>query len=399
MTRELARRLTGRGHSVTTLVPRQSGTPDAAPADAILPDRGRVIRYVIPAESGLAAFLRAGRDACGRLLDRDGPASFDVAHSHFAWAARGPVQALPKGVARVRTFHGPWDEECYVEEAMAAAGPAGRLLARLKRLLRARVERDDIAASDRVTVLSDSFRALTTRYGVDPTEVVKIPGGVDTDRFRPDPEGRTAARARLALPADRRILLSVRRLAPRMGLDSLIAAMPTVLRRFPDVLLLIGGKGPHRAALEAAVAAAGVGENVRLVGFIPDDQLVDYYRAADLFVLPTLALEGFGLVTCEALSAGTPVVGTPVGATPEILGGLDRRLLSEGAEAEALAAAICRFLEGRAAPHGWASDLTPEFLHAFVSARYSWDRHADAVEEVYRDALARRHERSAGGRR
>jgi glycosyltransferase involved in cell wall biosynthesis len=87
-----------------------------------------------------------------------------------------------------------------------------------------------------------------------------------------------------------------------------------------------------------------------------------------------------------------------VGATPEILGGLDRRLLAEGTDAEALAAAICRFLDGAAPSDGWAAPLTPDALHGFVTGRYSWDRHADAVEEVYRDALARRNGRPEGGR-
>src|SRR5207249_11624167 len=61
------------------------------------------------------------------------------------------------------------------------------------------------------------------------------------------------------------------------------------------------------------------------LGFIPDETLPSYYHAADVFVLPTRELEGFGLVTVEALACGTPVLGTPVGATPEVLSGLEDR--------------------------------------------------------------------------
>src|SRR5206468_2298455 len=68
------------------------------------------------------------------------------------------------------------------------------------------------------------------------------------------------------------------------------------------------------------------------------------YASADLFVLPTQALEGFGLVTLEALACGTPVVGTPVGATPGLLTPLDGALVTDGPRADELAAAIVRAL-------------------------------------------------------
>ena len=63
--------------------------------------------------------------------------------------------------------------------------------------------------------------------------------------------------------------------------------------------------------------------NIKFAGFIPEQDLPDYYRAADAFILPTLELEGFGLVTLEALACGTPVLGTPIGGTKEILGMFD----------------------------------------------------------------------------
>ena len=77
-----------------------------------------------------------------------------------------------------------------------------------------------------------------------------------------------------------------------------------------------------------------------MVGRVSDEELQEWHRAADLFVLPTVAYEGFGLVTAEALASGTPVVGTPVGATPELLVPLDARLVSRGTDAPALAEAM-----------------------------------------------------------
>lgn len=77
-------------------------------------------------------------------------------------------------------------------------------------------------------------------------------------------------------------------------------------------------------------------------GLIPEADLASFYQAADCFVLPTRSLEGFGLVTVEALACGTPVLGTPVGATPEILAPLAPELLTDDASPEALARGIRR---------------------------------------------------------
>jgi glycosyltransferase involved in cell wall biosynthesis len=105
---------------------------------------------------------------------------------------------------------------------------------------------------------------------------------------------------------------------------------------------------------------------VRLVGRVSDEELRDWHRAADLFVLPTVAYEGFGMVTAEALASGTPVVGTPIGATPELLTPLDPRLVTAGTEPAQLADAV---RSGLAAS-------TPAFrarCREYAESRFGWD--------------------------
>jgi glycosyltransferase involved in cell wall biosynthesis len=390
--RELARGLAGRGHEVTFLVARH--TPDAPDDER----RGgvRIVRY--PGAGRAVQFVRAGRAACARLWAEQ---SFDVVHTHFAYAALGPSRAVPPGVPHVRSFYGPWDAEGWVEDCACltpgdkAPSPRRALLAarnRLKRALRRRVESGSLRRSETVIVLSEQSRGEVASFGCPGDRIRKIAGGADVGRFAP-PADKRAVRRALGLPEDRRILLSVRRLAPRMGLDNLIEAMPTVAARHPDALLLIGGKGPDRARLEKVIATAGIGAHVRLVGFIPEDQLAACYQAADLFVLPTLALEGFGLVTVEALACGTPVVGTPAGATPEILRQLDARLVTRETSPNGLADGILSFLEG-----AWARELTPDRLCRFVRERYTWKRHVAAVEALYEEVIpaARRRRKDPG---
>ena len=112
-----------------------------------------------------------------------------------------------------------------------------------------------------------------------------------------------------------------------MGLENLIEAIAVVRQTFPELLLLIGGRGYLKQALQQRINSLGLEQNIQLLDFIPAEQLPDYYRAAELFVLPTLHYEGFGLVTLEALACGTPVVATPVGASTRNIGAAWFRIL------------------------------------------------------------------------
>jgi glycosyltransferase involved in cell wall biosynthesis len=112
------------------------------------------------------------------------------------------------------------------------------------------------------------------------------------------------------------------------------------------------------------------------VGRVAEAELLDWYRTADLFVLPTVAYEGFGMVTVEALASGTPAVGTPVGATPELLEPLDQRLVARGSDADSLAAAIRQAL----------AFIDADFrtrCREYALARFDWNR----VTRVWEDAL------------
>jgi glycosyltransferase involved in cell wall biosynthesis len=220
------------------------------------------------------------------------------------------------------------------------------------------------------------FEEARTFYGVPAGKLVLIPAGVDAARFAPT-LSRVEARQKMGLPFDRPLLFTVRRLYARMGLENLVAAMATVVQQQPAALLLIGGLGPLAGRLQEAVAAQGLGENVRLLGYIPEEQLPLYYRAADLFVLPTVELEGFGLVTLEALACGTPVLGTPVGGTVEILSGLDPALLCRSPQPDDLAEGIGRLLADPA--------LMPsaEACRHYVLEHYSWDDMAARLEVLF----------------
>ena len=107
-----------------------------------------------------------------------------------------------------------------------------------------------------------------------------------------------------------------------------------------SVRLAVAGQGREGRILEEQAHAPGLDSVVHWMGRISEDALPNLYRAANLFVLPTRSLEGFGMSTAEALASGLPVVATSVGATPDLLGGIDGAALVPPHDPEALAAAI-----------------------------------------------------------
>lgn len=248
------------------------------------------------------------------------------------------------------------------------------------------VEKAVLKRSHHIVVLSDYTRdKLHRAHGLNTRDISVVPGGVDLDRFRPVRD-KAAMRQRLGLPTNAIVLLTVRNLVARMGLENLISAMTLVHRQEPRALLVIGGQGPLRDDLINAVSAGGLEKQVRFEGFVPEDRLPSYYQAADFFVLPTLDLEGFGLVTLEAMACGCPVLGTPVGGTVEILGRFDQDFLFKDTLPQAMAERIlekCRIINNM--PEQWRHIVLA--CRRFVETHYCWDRHIYALEKLLEKCL------------
>jgi len=295
--------------------------------------------------------------------------AFDLTASHFALYTL-PVLDRLRSTPLVTHFHGPWALEGQEEGA-------GRSLTAVRWGLEKLVYR----SSNRFIVLSEAFRdTLSCKYGVPGTKIDIVPGGVDVGRFAVS-SSKTECREMLGWPLDRPIILSVRRLVRRVGLENLITAISSVRSRIPDVQLLIAGKGPLAAELEAQIEAHGLEQHVRLLGFVPDDHLPIAYRAADISVVPTRSLEGFGLVAVESLAAGTPVLVTPVGGLPEVVRDLSRDLIMAGDAPPEIQDHLVAALDG--------SLRLPdtEACRAFAAERYDWTVIARQVKDVYEKVL------------
>ncbi|MCX5762807.1 MAG: asparagine synthase (glutamine-hydrolyzing), partial [Gemmatimonadetes bacterium] len=341
---ELVNRLPTQGVQVSGLVAgsevvaRESGGRVVGVAPHIAPIAHRLFRL----RGAAAAQFRADPDT--------------VLVAHFALYA-APLLGLLRNRRRpfVFHFHGPWAQETFAEHVRG-------VMPRLK----ARVERAVYQRADACIVLSSAFgKILHDSFDVPWEKIHVIPGGVDCDRFAISAT-RAACRERLGWPADRPIVLAVRRLTHRMGLGQLIAAVATLRRRVPDVLVLIAGRGPIEEELRAQIRRAQLEEHCRLVGFIAEDDLPTAYRAADLTIVPSVALEGYGLIVPESLAAGTPVLVTPVGGLRETVDGLGEHLVLSDASAIAIAQGLGDALTG-AVPMP-----TPDECRAYARRRNDW---------------------------
>ncbi|MFQ5803673.1 MAG: glycosyltransferase family 4 protein [Candidatus Methylomirabilales bacterium] len=301
---------------------------------------------------------------------------FDALIFHQPLSALGVTLVREsRHIPKVYVFHSPWAEE------YAARGPDPKSgLAIGGRFLRRAVEHFVLRTCQRIFVLSrfmaDRFVKAHPGFA---ERVVCLPGGVDLERFRPA-EDRQAAKATLRLPSRGPLLLTVRNLEPRMGIDHFLHAVKEVTKNGREVNLIIGGEGPLKADLEGLAKQLGLETSVRFDGYIPDERLPTYYQVADFFVLPTKALEGFGLVAVEALACGTPVLGTPVGAIPEILGDLQPDLLFEGIGREDIARGILKHLEqAHSDPQGY--EKLRQRCRDYAEDKFGWDRIVERLEQ------------------
>ncbi len=152
-------------------------------------------------------------------------------------------------------------------------------------------------------------------------QVLLVPNAIDLSAFTPGPRN-DLLRQLLGLGRGPVILTLGRMDASERakGFDEVIEAMPSLLEDFPTLCYCAAGDGTDRARLEAKAKLLGVSENVVFPGYVAEEEKLDYYRLADLFVMPS-RLEGFGYVFLEALAAGVPVVASSVDGSKEAVRG------------------------------------------------------------------------------
>lgn len=363
-----------RGHTVNAITRR------GGPAGIVQRDVGGAIETCYGAAPDrpvqFAAALLTQPFKCLSGFPPPGPPDVVVAHQPFTCFSL-LIRGALRGVPMAYVFHSPSHREYRILHA-------NRRHVIIGAWLRRRIEAICIRRASRMLVLSQYIgRLLVSDHRIARHQIRVAPGGADSGRFRPVSD-RKRLKCQLRLPPNRIHLLTVRNLEPRMGLIQLVAAMARCQRAGLPAHLVIAGDGPERDRIKAAIAQSGAADSIRLEGFVPAARLPDYYSAADWFVIPTQAMEGFGLVIPEAMACGTPVLGTPVGAIPEVIGPFDRDLLFRDASSTAMTEGITWAIERHLSDPAAYAELRQR-CRTYAQTRFSWDRHVDCLEGMLLD--------------
>jgi phosphatidyl-myo-inositol dimannoside synthase len=234
-----------------------------------------------------------------------------------------------------------------------------------------------------VTVISD-FTAEQLGPHLAAAQVMRVPPGVDLDRFTPAVDGQ-ALRASWGVPAAAPVVGCVSRLVPRKGQDALVDVWPRLRARHPAAWLVLVGEGPGQRRLARDVARLGPAAQVVLAGRAAWEDLPACYAALDVFAMPCrtrwggLDVEGLGIVYLEAQACGVPAVAGRSGGAPETVRDGVSGSVVDGRDRAALIAALDGWLADPA-----ARERAGREGRRWVEQRWGWE----AIAERFRHLLA-----------
>jgi len=231
---------------------------------------------------------------------------------------------------------------------------------------------------DEVICVSDAERKKAETYGWSKAKLSVIHNGVPTPQVQDEP---CRIRANWNIPETAYVIGTIARLERAKGIKYLIAAMPRVISRYPNTVLMIVGDGSKRSELSSLSLELGIAENVIFTGQLQDPSPI--LSIMDVFVLPSLR-EALGIAILEAMAFSLPVVATCVGGIPEAVIHNETGILLPPGNSEAMASALINLLENPAMRKAYGSAGKKRFLEHFTDSAM-----ARQTLAVYRRALAK----------
>ncbi|MCI0497746.1 MAG: glycosyltransferase [Thermoplasmata archaeon] len=366
--RDISIELIRRGHEVEVLTPRY---------DPALPESD--VHMGVPIRRSRMLFS-AFSTPCSPAIRKDIDPRADIVHVHTPpplteyFAVRG---SLHLGKPVVLTHH------CDLE-IPSCLGPL------ITGVYRRTLGRSAISKADRLVVTTRSY-AATSRY-VWRYRPTVVPNTVDIHRFRPDIDGE-AVRMREGIGRGK-VAMYVGRIVFHKGLEYFIRS---AMHTGDDVLHLIIGSGPKTEELKALARRTGVADKVHFRGYVSDEELPQFYAAADVLVLPSVSrLEAFGIVGLEAMASGKPVVLSNIPGVRDVITHGEEGFLADPMDPLDLGRKISSIMEDPVA----ASEMGRKGRQHVVD-KYSLKGVGDILAPLYRDVLRDHRRRSAlhGGRR
>lgn len=231
-----------------------------------------------------------------------------------------------------------------------------------------RLEAGLYRSAQRLLVLSRHMQQeLFACFEIPASRVVIAPGGVDLPKM---PAAATRKKMRRELGWEGPVVVTLRNLVPRTGVDLLLQAAAILRHDMPEVRWCVIGGGALAQPLMWLAGQVGVDDIVEFTGYLPEEEVVSRMQASDAFMIPTRSLEGFGLVTIEANACGLPAVATPVGGNVEVASSSPDNRVAAAVSPEALAGSMRELLLSKESHTARAKRL-----RAHMANNYSWERH------------------------
>jgi glycosyltransferase involved in cell wall biosynthesis len=373
---DINRHLARRGHRVTVVTPGNSSMPARESFDDVDVVRfpmelpvdltygrvaqtrvnfmGKVARVAV-----MAHYLEAQFRATVAVARERGA---DVIHAHWA-IPTGPAAvsaARRLGLPSVITMHGG---DVYVNPEQGYDFPTRWYVRPALRWT--------LRKAGALTAITEDCRQHALRAGAPTRSMHLVFNGTDLRRFSPAPAG--AADPRFG-PT---MIFACRQLFPRKGIRFLVEAVALLKPRFPDLKVVVAGDGFERPDLIALAERLDIARDVTFLGWVPNSELPQYYRAAALSVIPSLE-EGFGIPAAEAMGCETAVVASDAGGLPEVVEHGVTGLIVPRGDTSALAEAIGELLADPARRARMGRAGRERALRLF-----DWDRSAEQFEQIY----------------
>jgi glycosyltransferase involved in cell wall biosynthesis len=314
------------------------------------------IPYGIPLVASLETFLKAVK-------------SSDIVHAHgHPYLASIIIGKLAKRYSKpfVLTQHNTFIKYDSVFD-------------KIERLNDLIIGKETLKEADKIIAVSNATRDYVLSLGAEPGKVKVVHNGVDLNRFRPIAGIHNEMRRKLGISKKAVVVLTVRRLVYKNGIDTLIDAANSAVKKNPNIIFLVVGKGPSQNSVRAKIKQLGLENNFRLAGFVSDEELPFYYNVADFFVLPSKSGEGLALVALEAMACGLPVIATDVGGINEVLMDKYGKLVPPNMP-EMLAKSILDYSKAD------LSSVKSE-VRELMEEKYSWDKNVDSLVEIYEELI------------
>ena len=380
---DINRHLVRRGHSVTVVTPGDRSLPRSDMFDGVKivrfplelpPDLtygrvaqsrvswlGKFARVVV-----MAHYMEAQHRAILAEVRENGA---DVIHAHWA-IPTGPAAVLAARKLRlpsVITMHGG---DVYVNPEQGYDFPTRWYVRPALRWT--------LRHAGALTAITEDCRQHALRAGAPAEHIRLVFNGTDLRRFSPEANG-SSSDSRYGS----HMIFACRQLFPRKGIRFLLEAAAALKPQFPDLKVVLAGDGFERPELARLATELGIASDVTFLGWVPNAELPQYYRAAAVSVIPSLE-EGFGIPAAEAMGCEVAVVASDAGGLPEVVENGVTGLVVPRGDAQALAHAIGSLLADPQRRRRMGQAGRERALRLF-----DWDRSAEQFEEIYREIASR----------